>query len=212
MNGVDFPIPVVQRELVPEGTHLAICVQLIDIGTQTMTWKERTDSVRRVRLGFEIPDILREWHDDETGEDVKIPALLGREVSLTLGKKSALRKEILKPWGLISEVDGGAGLGIVLGLPALITVSHEEKDERMYDNIVAISSLPAGMTAPSPSRDPVLFHMGDTKNPTIDRTIFDELPEWIQERIMKSDEYRQVALGQVKTETELDKDLGEIGL
>ena len=205
----EFPIPVVQRELIPEGTHAAICVQLIDVGTQKMVWKERVDFVRRIRLAWEFPEITREFTDDE-GETKTAPAMLGRELSLSLGKRSALRG-ILGTWGVLKAVEEGVGLGLLLGLPALLTVEHVEKDGKTYDNIVGVSGLPQGFSVPEPVNEPLMLHMGSAENPQLDRHVYDSLPGWIQERIQESDEYKAMAIG-VKTTDEIDEELEDHGL
>jgi hypothetical protein len=45
-----------QRELVPAGSHFVRLVQIIDLGTQTIVWKEEEKQQRKIMLTFELPE------------------------------------------------------------------------------------------------------------------------------------------------------------
>ena len=56
-----------ERELIEPGLYLAICYQMIQIGTIITTWEGVEKPTPKVRIGWELPDV-RKVFKEENGE------------------------------------------------------------------------------------------------------------------------------------------------
>ena len=52
-------------KLVPQGTHLARCYRIIDLGTQQTEWQGQEKFLRKIMVAWEI------YGEDETGQPIK---------------------------------------------------------------------------------------------------------------------------------------------
>jgi hypothetical protein len=176
-----------ERKNAPEGLHPARLVQIVDLGTQlNETYNKRE---RRVRLAWELIGITFETED---GEEVN--HLVSKEYSLKLSRKSHLRK----------AVEGMRGKGLtdgeefefekLLDMCCQIQIKHNngtgKNANEVYANVDAV--LPVGVDPKSKKpfkydraqRDLLLFSLDN-----IDDEILSKLPDWLQDTVMKSDEY-----------------------
>jgi hypothetical protein len=65
---------------------------------------------------------------------------------------------------------------------------NKEVNGNVYSNIASISPVPKGMEVASAINPPVRFDLED-----FDKKVFDGLPNWQKEIIMKSPEYEKAA-------------------
>ena len=65
------------QEPLKEGTYQAICVSVIDMGTQTMTFETETKELRKIRISWELEPI--------TGEET--PRILGKDYTFSLHER-----------------------------------------------------------------------------------------------------------------------------
>jgi hypothetical protein len=167
-------------ELVPEGTHPARLVQIVDYGTQAPK-NPKHKPARKVSLGWEIID-----DDLLTGEDGDMHFLAFRRFPLKVSSGSHLGK-ILKSWlGITVPKGEDYELKDLLDEPCLITVEHVEGDDgNTYANVTAVVAPPKGMKVGKSERDEVYFSLDD-----FDQDVFDNLPDFVQETIMESEEYK----------------------
>lgn len=159
----------------PEGTHAAVCVALIDLGTQP---SELYAPRRMVRLSWEIAELM----DDGR------PFLVSREYGWSMGPKSALRRD-LEAWrgkrfedAEITRFDARK----LLRVGCLVTVMHKQSGERVYANVASVSALPRGLQPP-----PV---QGDVRYLSLQPDLYDEaafeaLPEWLRDKVRRSPEF-----------------------
>jgi hypothetical protein len=151
-----------QGEAAPAGNHPAVCVALIDLGTQETDYKGEKSTNRKVFLVWEIPGELR--------SDGK-PFVLGRDYNLTLGKKAALRA-LIETWrGPALSDDEEFDITKLVGKPCLLSVVHKESvnSGNTYAKIDGVGQLPKGMAAPKPTRPTVLWSLeDDTPVPDLD--------------------------------------------
>jgi len=154
-------------ELVPQGTHLAVCYMVADLGLQESTWGIK----HKVVLGFEIPS------ETVVIDGEHKPMIINNLYTASLNKKANLRQD-LEGWrGRAFTDDELAGFDLknVLGKSCMLTVVHETKGERTWANITSISALPKGVEASEATR--MLFYSEDEQDQ------FDDLPKWVQEKI-----------------------------
>ena len=163
-----------QGKLIPEGVHVAVCFGIYDLGTQ---YSKTFDSeAHKVLLQWEVPDSRIEI----SGKD--LPMVISKKYTLTLNKKSNLKKDLDSWLGQIK--DKSYGIRQLLGKNCQILISHVDKDGITYANITAIMALPQGMN-PLVSENPLKFYSLE------DGTTFPEkTPDWIIKAIKESKEYK----------------------
>lgn len=159
---------------VSEGVHDAICDMMVDLGMQD---GGQYGPKHKVYIRFQVPGerVVGEWE----GEKYDRPAVTGIQLTLSLGKNSAMRP-LLESWRgkkFTAEEVRGFDITKVAGKPAQLNIVHEEKDGKTYANIAAI--MPIGKNAPQPKLEgEVIVH-----DPDEGLNRYDDLPEWLQKKI-----------------------------
>lgn len=173
------------RTLPPEDNHAARCYSIIHTGTRIDPNFKTVKN--QVRIGFEIvdPDLR---HTFKEGEPPK-PFVLSKTYNLSLNEKATLRKD-LESWRGKSFTEKelvGFDISKLMNQPCFIQVVHRtaEANGNQYANIVSITKPPKGFTVPDLYNDTVIFSVDK-----FDQEMFDSFPEFIQEEIKASDEYK----------------------
>lgn len=163
-------------ELAPEGTHLARCWRVVDLGTQ---YSER--------WGKSKPQVLINWElSDEHMSDGR-PFNVGKKYTASLSEKSNLRKD-LEAWRgrkFTDEELEGFDISKLLGACCYLGVTHNETNGKTYANVSSVMALPKGASKPDPSNEPVLFDIDNW-----DEAVFQSLSEGLQNLIRQSEEYK----------------------
>lgn len=171
------------KVLAPAGVHDARCIKIVDLGTQH---SEKYDSdTRQIRFEFELVD-EKYVFDEDRGEQSFI---VGRNFSLNLGKKAHLRKNI-ESWIAKALKDNTEfDIGSLAGEPCQIQIVHTEKNAEgnQYANISNILPPPKKGKVARAENDIVVFDLDN-----FDKEVFNSLPEWMQEIIKKSAEYKDI--------------------
>ena len=126
-------------ELVPPGTHYAVCASVYNLGQQTTKY----GSSFKHYIGFQVPSIRVEW--EKEGVQHSGPAFIGARYTSSLSPKAILRQH-LEAWRgrAFTEAElQGFDLFNLLGVSAMISVTHTEDGK--YANISAIMGMPKGM-------------------------------------------------------------------
>lgn len=155
------------------GTYVARCITVVDLGIQQTHFGGK----EKVYIGFEVPEVRVQWKDD-SGKDMEGPARIGSRYTLSINPKSILGQHLTSWRGrpFTDEERAGFDLFNVLGVPAMISVTHASKDNKTYANITAIMRLPKGMQCPPAESELV----GYTPSDAARIGAFDKLPEWLQ--------------------------------
>lgn len=168
---------------IPEGTYVAVCVRIIDLGTQLTTFKGADKLQRKVLIAWEIPEVEVEF-DGETR-----PGLTMSRYTASLSDKANLRK-VLEAWRgkrFTEDELRGFDLKNILGQPCQVQILHSEHDGRTYANIASIMALPKGMTKPVPVHPLINFSLdADEFNPAM----YDLLSDSLKQTIAGSPEYK----------------------
>lgn len=163
-------------ELAPEGTHVARCVQLIDLGTQySEYWKK---SSHKLLIGWELPTELQ-----ENGE----PFLVWNRYTLSLAPKSALRHD-LEAWrskAFTEDELSGFDLADVVGAPCLVTVNHRKDGDKTYANVTGVAAVLKGVEVPAMVHDTKEFYIENW-----DDEVFAAFSDKLKETILQSAEAR----------------------
>lgn len=166
------------------GTYPAICYGLIDIGVQyNETYK---NSSQKIIIMWEIPS------ETITIDGEEKPRVMSQTYTSSLNERAALRRDLALWRGRdFTEAElASFDLKTIVGVPCLLTVVQREYNGRTYANIGGVTKMAKGMAKPKGTLEKVVF---DLDTDPLDKIA--ELPEWIQERIKKSETYKDRVAG-----------------
>lgn len=165
---------------IPEGTYLAVCNMLIDLGVQyNETYK---NSSRKVLVGWELPEETIVVDGEEK------PRMLSKQYTASLSDKANLRQDLIS-WrsrDFTPDELKAFDLKNIVGKSCLITVIHRESNGKTYANISTIAALPKGMPKGQLSEPATVFDLDTCKLEDIDN-----LPKWIADIVRKSQTYEE---------------------
>ena len=177
-----------EKTLAPVGNHIARCVQMIHIGTSEDEYNGKKYNKNTVRLSWELPDETHVF-TEEKGEE---PFLVSKEYTLSMSEKSNLRKD-LESWrgkGFTDKQAEEFDITVLIGIPCMLNVIYKtSKTGNEYVHVSGISPLPKRVECPEQITPALEFNFEDGFDN------FEELPEWIQDKIKLSDEYKEKTAG-----------------
>lgn len=168
-----------EYQLCPEGTHDAVCVAVVDLGTQPPSGKFiEQGPKRKVYLVFELV------------EEATRP-LIAKDYTASLHEKSALRKVAEAVAGRKFGDDEEIDIARLAGRKCLISVTHTGTD-RKYHNVAGVLPAKKNAAINDPQHKPFTWFLDDGtpfRGPTWD------LPYWygrpIEEVVAGSEEMRK---------------------
>lgn len=140
-------------ELPPAGAVAARCNRVIDLGSQESTYEGKVSMKRKLLLSWELAELRTDGS----------PFTISRRFGLSLHENSALRA-FLQAWRgrpFTDEELAGFDLRKLINAPCLLNIAHTSRNGKDYANILSISPLPKGMTAPELAAPAVLFDVDD---------------------------------------------------
>lgn len=164
-GGGDFKIP-------PEGTHIAVCNMIVDVGMQETGY----GSKHKIYIRWELPQERMEW--DDNGAKKEGPLVTGNFYTLSLSQKANLRKD-LEGWrgkAFTPEELKGFDILKVLGHACQLSIVHNTSDGKTYANVSGVVALPKGVQAPKAEIPLVKYTSDDIEQ-------WDQVPEWLQMKI-----------------------------
>lgn len=173
-------------KLCPAGMHQARCIQIIDLGTQHDSFEGKPKIIHKVRIGWELPN-EKAIFDEERGEE---PFIVSAEYTLSLGSKANLRHD-LESWrgkAFTAEELKGFDLKVLIGKACLLNVIHQPSKadpKKIYARVSAVTPVPKGTHVPKATLPKLVYEITDGTG-----GCFGDLPEWIQNKIKLSDEFR----------------------
>jgi hypothetical protein len=200
-----------ERKLPEAGATVGVLYSLVDLGHQKTNWDNQEKWTPKVRLTFELPDQTDEFEVEENGKRTTIqkPMVVSIEQTRSLGEKASLRK-LLEQWRgqtFTSKELQAFSLKNLLGKPAMLTLIHKTSQQgRQYCAIAGASKLPKGMKAPATTTNDQLYYeieQGEAGQ-------FNDMPEWLQEKIRASKEFATAAGKSTATRVELDADGNQV--
>lgn len=131
----------------PAGQFAAVCVDVINYGEKVESYEGGPDKlVKKVGLVFRTGEL------NDKGEVVDI----AREFTVSMHENASLRG-FLEAWRgksfTAEEVDKGAPLHKLCGVPCLLSVEHKPSGDRVYGNLKGIAPLPKQMAHAAPKAD-----------------------------------------------------------
>lgn len=155
-----------------DGVYTAISSMLIDIGIQKS--EKYGKSSRKFIIVWNIENEFVEVNGE------KLPRVMSKEYTMSLGEKSNLRKD-LQAWRgkqFTPEELEGFNLYNILNKGCQLQILNTESNGKTYTNIVSIMALPKGMQVNTLDKT-VVFDTYDEAT----WNSYAEIPNWMQERI-----------------------------
>lgn len=166
-SGEGFEIP-------NAGAVVGRCYMVVDLGTQDTTFKGVPKKAHKILLAWELSEMMKDGR----------PFAISSRYTLSLFDQAILRQH-LESWrgrSFTEEELNGFDLKNVLGKYCLLSVVHNKEGDKTYANVKGIMPVPKGMEKPTAVNKDIYFDV-DTGDITT-------LPEWIQNVVKKSDEYK----------------------
>jgi hypothetical protein len=164
------------------GNWSAICIRVIDLGTQDGEFQGKPKSSRQCRIVWELTDQF---------DDNRKPLIIQRTYTSSLGEKANLRKD-LESWRgrpFTSAELTGFDVKNILGKPCLLNLIKKQRTYGESVEIAAVSALPKSMPAPAAPVNEMYIYSIEEHDPVI----WDKLSARVQERINGSHERRNSA-------------------
>jgi len=182
-------------ELIPQGIHLAKCISIIDLWTQSITFEKQEKEVHQVRFEFELPTEKYTYKDKETDEEKTGTRIIWTNFTVSLNWKAKMKK-FLESWRgkkFTQEELDWFNLWKILWKTCQLQIIHSEDWKRA--NIENALPLMKWVEVPKCEREEVLFSIEEDKKwkPTgFNEEIFNNLPEWLQNKIKESKEVKEL--------------------
>ena len=123
----------------PEGQYPAVCCDVVDLGMVKVEFGGKTKQQHKIRVVFQT---------DERDPDTRKRLQTSQRFTLSMHEKANLRK-FLESWRgrayTEDEAKAGVDVELMVGVHALLQVTHTTKNGKTYDNITSIMRLPKGM-------------------------------------------------------------------
>lgn len=177
-GGTDF-------EPIPEGTYVARCVSVVDLGIQQTNFGAK----EKIYVGWEVPSVRVKWEKDD--KEHEGPALIGSQYTASIHEKSILGQHLTSWRGkqFTEEERNAFDVFNVLGAPCMISVTHNKNGEKTYANVNAVMRLPQGTECPDAETDLVAYTPQDNQY----AGNLDKLPEWLQNKCREGHKLDQPA-------------------
>ena len=164
-------------ELLPAGTHTAVCIKMIDFGPQVSEYNGERKEQPKVRLVWEVPAERVKWEKD--GEEFEGPMTIGKTYTASMFEMAALRQH-LESWrgkAFSKEEEMGFNLINVLGKPCTLGVQHDEYQGKPYAKITSVSPIMKGVSVEAENETMSFDFDSHTE------AEFDALPEWMRDKV-----------------------------
>lgn len=165
-------------KIVPSGNHVSVCNMVVDLGKQRIQSAMYGESVKhQIYIRWELVHERLKWTDRDDRER-EGPMTIGKTYTVSLHENANLRAD-LENWrgrAFTEEERRGFDVSKLLGVPAMVSCTHAERNGKTYANVSGVAGLPKGMEKPTAENNLILY---DADN----RGSFNDLPEWLQKKI-----------------------------
>jgi len=171
---------------VEPGTYMARCYSMVEIGHIDTEFNGEKKKAHKVMLTWELPEELAVFNEGKGPE----PYSVSKTYTLSMHEKSTLRKD-LESWrgkGFTELEAAKFDITKLLGVPCLLTITHQpgkQDPNKTYVTVSSISRLMKGQQCPNPVNPSRTLSFDN-----FDWKVFETLSEYTKERIKQSDEFR----------------------
>ena len=172
------------RTLVPQGNHLAICYEMIEVGTVEEDYMGQSKILPKVRITWELP------HETIEVDGVQKPMAISNEYTFSMGDRATLRRD-LESWRgakFTEEQARDFDIERLLGHPCLLNVIHKtsQTSGKTYEQISAVTPPTKGMSIPK-----LQNAISVLSYEKFDVEKFEALPDFIKNKMKTSQEYKE---------------------
>jgi hypothetical protein len=173
-----------QKELIPQGSHIARCYSIVHIGTVQWEYLGEVKHTDKIRLTWELPNETKVFKE-ENGEQ---PFVISKEYTLSMHEKSNLRRDVESWIGALTEQQADDfDISDLMGKPCMLNILHREaKNGNTYSNVGTVNQLIKGVECPVQYNQSIEFNYGDSFNLEWLRV----QPDFIKEMIGGTPEYK----------------------
>lgn len=166
----------------PEGTHVARCIRLIDLGTQQGEWQGKPILKNQVLVMWELPNEMMEIDGEQK------PFIVSRFYTNSLSEKANLRHDLERWRGREFTEDelNRFDLQSILGAPCMVSVVRKKDKAR----VEGVMKLPKGQEVPEAKNKMFAFWLDE-----FNKEAFDGLSEGLRKMIERSPEYQEAVNG-----------------
>lgn len=188
------------------GLHNAICIKLIDMGTQTSNYKGKETIRRRFRIVWELYETAFQLNENTEMQ----PHTIEKEYTLSLHYNANLRQD-LDSWRGVefqkNELDRFE-MRKILGQPCILNIviktSEKGRDYAKVENIIKMKTSDVEKV-PTPYNKIEMFSFEDAEP---NWKMFESLPNYLQDIINTSPEMQDIREGSPdEPESQLDSNL-----
>lgn len=152
-------------EKAPPGNHPAVCVAIIDMGTQFVQGFQGAEGKWQRRAYF-----VWELVTKKQSGNPKQNHVIGMDINVSLNEKAKLAQWIAARTGKPVPASG-YNIAAELGQPCLLNIALSDKG---YPQIKAMAAVPEGLPVPKPQNTPILVTLEDFK-----RSGAAVVPSWV---------------------------------
>lgn len=168
------------------GNNIAICIRVIDLGTQKNEYQGKTTWKRQSMVIWELPE-------QKDGEEK--PITISKFYTATLSEKSNLRHD-LENWRgrpFTPEELGGFEVKNIIGKPCLLNLVRNDKGKV---KIGAVSSILKGMPIPKPTHETYIYDL-DAPDPKVWEMLSDGIKAIIERSRERTGEPESLQQGNI---------------
>ena len=152
-------------EKAPVGNHIAVCVAIVDMGTQKSDYQGQARWARRAYFAWELVNEPNSAYKSGRNH------VIGIDLNVSLNEKAKLRKFIEARVGKAIPEGVEYDISQELGKPCMLNVVDNGKG---YPNVDNVSGIPKGFTVAKPFFEPFLFSLDDVENGNVPT-----FPDWL---------------------------------
>lgn len=178
---------------IEEGTYVARITQLIDLGTQESDYEGLVKNRHEIMVTFEFPTETINIKGEEK------PRWLSKNYTVSSHEKAAILTLMSSADPEGKHTNGGRNLTGLLGLPLMVSVGSTKTGNA---KVQSVAKLMKGVSVAELSKPGVVFDLSST-----DRTVFDTLPDWVQEKVRLSIDYHNTVFAKGLAATIDDSDV-----
>jgi hypothetical protein len=174
-------LKVSQREkiLAPEGVHNARIVRIVELGTQPSDeWGDKF----KIELSYELVDESAVFNEEKGEQNF----VVRKKYNRSLHKRSDLAKHITAMTGNKFEADDEFEMDDLLDQACQVEITHS--DDGQYANITGVMKVAKGTKVKKAESDLQSLYLDES----FDSEVFETLPEYMQDMIADTDEYKEL--------------------
>lgn len=157
---------------------------MVDLGTREKVFPGKPPRrSHEIRISWELP-----LETADFGKGREEPFSVHKTYTLSLNEKANLLHD-LQTWRAKPFTEAeleSFDVSTVIGAPCMVSVTHVAKRSGTYANVTAVTAMPRGMVCPVSVNAPIEFSLESH-----DEAVFRALPQFLQDIITSSDEWKQ---------------------